>query len=168
MLVECLADGGARYHIRIGRCRITVGFASGEERTHTFLMFGAQQISFRPTGHSSTKTQLMKTAESVVFTLVEGCGAFTQKEMARFVEMSIKSTKELEYQLFLARDYGVLPRKDWKSLTVETIEIRRMLCGLRRRILGDDDQGEADASSRRGYSKRRTEKLKSPDAQTER
>ena len=85
----------------------------------------------------------MKTAESVPFTLVEGCGAFTQKEMARFVEMSIKSTNELEYQLFLARDYGVLPRKDWKSLTVETIEIRRMLCGLRRRIPGDDVRKEA-------------------------
>jgi four helix bundle protein len=98
---------------------------------------------FPRTGYSSTKTQLMKTAESVPFTLVEGCGAFTQKEMARFVEMSIKSTKELEYQLFLARDYGVLPRKDWKSLTVETVEIRRMLCGLRRRILGDDDREEA-------------------------
>ena len=48
----------------------------------------------------------------------------------------------VEYQLFLARDYGVLPRKDWKSLTVETIEIRRMLCGLRRRILGNDDRDE--------------------------
>ena len=98
---------------------------------------------FPRTGYSSTKIQLMKTAESVPFTLVEGCGAFTQKEMARFVEMSIKSTKELEYQLFLARDYGILPRKDWKILTVETIEIRRMLCGLRRRILGDDDREEA-------------------------
>ena len=75
--------------------------------------------------------------------LVEGCGAFTQKEMARFVEMSIKSTKELEYQLFLARDYGILPREDRRSLTVETIEIRRMLCGLRRKVLGDDAQGEA-------------------------
>ena len=85
----------------------------------------------------------MKTAESIPFTLVEGCGAFTRKEMARFVEMSIKSTKELEYQLFLARDYGILPRNDWQSLTVETIEIRRMLCGLRRKILGEADQGEA-------------------------
>ena len=85
----------------------------------------------------------MRAAESVPFTLVEGCGAFTQKDMARFVDMSIKSTKELEYQLLLARDYGVLPRKEWKIHTVETIDIRRMLCGLRRRILGDDDQEEA-------------------------
>ena len=56
--------------------------------------------------------------------------------------MSIKSTKELEYQLLLARDYGVLPRADWKVLSQETIEIRRMLYGLRRRVLGDDDQEE--------------------------
>jgi len=63
--------------------------------------------------------------------------------MARFVDMSIKSTKELEYQLLLARDYGVLPRKEWKIHTVETIDIRRMLCGLRRRVLGDDEQEEA-------------------------
>jgi four helix bundle protein len=95
---------------------------------------------FPRTGYSSLKTQLTRAAESVPFTLVEGCGAFTQKDMARFVDMSIKSTKELEYQLLLARDYGVLARKEWKIHTVETIEIRRMLCGLRRRILGDDDQ----------------------------
>ena len=60
--------------------------------------------------------------------------------MARFVDMSIKSTKELEYQLLLAKDYGVMPRSDWKVLTEETIDIRRMLCGLRRRVLGEDDE----------------------------
>jgi four helix bundle protein len=65
------------------------------------------------------------------------------KRDGEIFEMSIKSTKELEYQLFLSRDYGVLPRKDWKTLTVETIEIRRMLCGLRRKVLGDDDQEKA-------------------------
>ena len=69
---------------------------------------------FPRTGYSSLKNQLSKTAESVPFTLVEGCGAQTNKDMARFVDMSIKSTKELEYQLLLAKDYGVMPRSDWK------------------------------------------------------
>ncbi|HUQ18781.1 MAG TPA: four helix bundle protein [Gemmatimonadaceae bacterium] len=97
---------------------------------------------FPRAGYSTTKSQIMKSAESISFTLVEGCGAFTQKETARFVEMSIKSTKELEYQLFLARDYGILPRRDWRILAGETIEIRRMLCVFRRRVLGEDDPGE--------------------------
>jgi four helix bundle protein len=97
---------------------------------------------FPRSGYSSLKNQLAKAAESVPFTLVESCGAQTQKDMARFVDMSIKSTKELEYQLFLARDYGVMARPEWKVLTDETIDIRRMLCGLRRRILGEDEQNE--------------------------
>ena len=94
---------------------------------------------FPRTGYSSTKAQLTRAAESVPFTLVEGCGAQTPKDKARFVDMSIKSTKELEYQLLLSRDYGILPQHEWKVLTVETVDIRRMLCGLRKKILGSDE-----------------------------
>jgi four helix bundle protein len=113
-------------------------------RAHAHLLNVRRATNrFPHTGFATTKSQLLKTAESVPFTLVEGCGAFTQKEMARFVEMSIKSTKELEYQLFVARDYGILPPDDWKSLSAETVEIRKMLCVLRRRILGDDGQIDA-------------------------
>src|SRR5688572_12496197 len=122
---------------------------------------------FPRTGYPSTKDQLIKTAESVAFTLVEGCGAFTQKEMARFVEMSIKSTKELEYQLFLARDYGVLPRKDWKSLTLERSRSDECFVDYVEGFWETMIRKRCDASSRQRYSKRRTEKLKSPDPQTE-
>jgi four helix bundle protein len=80
-------------------------------------------------------------AESVAFNIVEGCGAASRKEFARFLDISIKSTSELEYQLQLAKDYGVLPSHAWQSLTAETIEIRRMLCGLRRAVL-DADRAE--------------------------
>lgn len=98
---------------------------------------------FPRTGYASLKSQLISAAESVPFTLVEGCGAHSQKDMARFVDMSIKSTAELQYQLLLARDYGVLPGDQWKILTEETIDTRRMLCGLRKRIL-DSDGSELD------------------------
>lgn len=78
---------------------------------------------------------MVSAAESVPFNIVEGCAATSRKEFARFLEISIKSTSELEYQLQLATDYGVLPQRVWRSLTIETIEIRRMLCGLRRAVL---------------------------------
>ena len=107
MRVECFGDGDARRHVRIPAMQ-------DYRRLHVWRRAHAHVLNVRRatnrfprTGYSTTKNQLMKTAESVPFTLVEGCGAFTQKEMARFVEMSIKSTKELEYQLFLARDYGI-------------------------------------------------------------
>lgn len=74
-------------------------------------------------------------AESIVFTIVEGCGASTQKEFARFLEMSIKSACELESQVEMACDYEVLlPRKS-EALVNETIEIRKMTFTLRKKVL---------------------------------
>jgi four helix bundle protein len=78
---------------------------------------------------------MVTASESVACNIVEGSGATSRKEFARFLDISIKSTSELEYQLQLAMDYGVLTKNDWRSLTAETVDIRRMLCGLRRTVL---------------------------------
>ena len=86
-------------------------------------------------GYTSLKSQTVGAAESVVFNIVEGCGATSRKEFARFLDISIKSTFELECQLELVKDYGVLKERAWRSLTADTVEVRRMLCGLRRAIL---------------------------------
>ncbi len=78
---------------------------------------------------------MVNAAESIAFNIVEGCGANSSKEFARFLDISIKSTCELEYQLQLATDCGLLPCRVWRPLSTETVEIRRMLCGLRRKVL---------------------------------
>jgi len=75
---------------------------------------------------------MTRAAESITFNIVEGCGSSSQKELARFLDISIKPASELDYQLVLARDYGVLPEE---TLSEETIDIRRMLCGLGAKVL---------------------------------
>ena len=70
-----------------------------------------------------------------MLTLVEGCGAVSPREFARFLDIAIKSSSEVEGQLELARDYGVLPAANWHALTKEVISIRRQLCALRARVL---------------------------------
>ncbi len=90
---------------------------------------------FPRTGYASLKSQMTRAAESITFNIVEGCGSSSQKELARFLDISIKSASELDYQLVLARDYGVLPDGEWKTLSEQTIDIRRMLCGLRAKVL---------------------------------
>ncbi len=72
-------------------------------------------------------------------TLVEGCGATTNHEFARFLEMSIKSTMELEEQLELAKDNAVMLSTTWRTLTYEAVSVRRQLCALKTRVLGNDD-----------------------------
>jgi four helix bundle protein len=84
--------------------------------------------------YTSLRTQIISAAESIACNIVEGCGASSRKEFARFLEISIKSTMELEYQLQLARDTGVLSYDDWKARTAQAVEVRRMLCGLRAKV----------------------------------
>ena len=86
------------------------------------------------TGYASLQSQMVRAAESNVFNIVEGCGTGSPKDFARFLEISIKSTMELESQLELAKDYGVLEHCVWLSLNRDVISLRRMLCVLRMKI----------------------------------
>ncbi len=70
--------------------------------------------------------------------IAEGCGSASQRELARFLDIAIKSTKELESQLELARDYGALRTNTWELLSTRVVDVRRMLCGLRSKVLAAD------------------------------
>lgn len=80
----------------------------------------------------------MRAAESVPFTIVEGCGAATPKEFARFLDMSIKSLSEVEEQLQMGIDYGIISAASWRSRSEEVRVIRKMTWSLRERVLGND------------------------------
>jgi four helix bundle protein len=105
-------------------------------RAHELVLGVRRGIrQFPRSERGSLKSQITNAAESIAFNIVEGCGARTSKEFARFLDISVKSTSELEYQLQLATDAGLLPRYVSQPLATETVEIRRMLCGLRRKVL---------------------------------
>jgi four helix bundle protein len=95
-------------------------------------------------GYAELKSQMTSAAESIVHTIVEGCGAASQREFARFLEMSIKSSMELEGQLLMARAYGIMDRSEFRSREEETIDVRRAVINLRKRVLatldGSDDR----------------------------
>ena len=90
---------------------------------------------FTRAGHATLRSQLTRSASSAPLNIVEGCGAPTRKDFARSLDIAIKSLNETEYHLLAARDHGLLPPDSWRQLTAETIEIRKMLCGYRRKLL---------------------------------
>jgi len=73
----------------------------------------------------------------VAATNVEGCGASSAKEFARFLEISIKSGAETEYHLKSGCDRRAISYDDWQRLSVETIEIRKMTYVYRKKVLED-------------------------------
>jgi S23 ribosomal protein. len=99
---------------------------------------------FPKDGFAELKRQMTTAAESIVFNIVEGCGSRSQKEFARFLDIAIKSAFELESQISLAADYGIIPNEKSESLSNETVEIRKLVCGLQRRVL----EADANQSSR--------------------
>ena len=91
----------------------------------------------RGSEHTDLKRQLTRAADSIASNIVEGCGAATQKEFARYLDISTKSATEAEHHLLAARDRRALPADRWQPLTSEVIEIRRMTYSLRKKILND-------------------------------
>ena len=87
-------------------------------------------------GYRPLHSQAARAAESIIFNIAEGCGANSQNEMARFLGISIRSCSELQSQLELGKEYGLLAEKEWESLDTRVAEVRKMLYSLRQRVLG--------------------------------
>ena len=82
------------------------------------------------------KEQLTSAAESIASNIVEGAAASSKKEFARFLDLSIKSSIELEYRLQLAFDYELIADATWEECTEEVVELRKMTFGLKKSVLG--------------------------------
>jgi four helix bundle protein len=114
-------------------------------KAHTLAIDVRRVIRLFPRrGYGSLQSQIARAAESIVFNIVEGCGGTSQKDFARFLDIGIKSTLELECQLELAKDYGILSQRHWQTLTADAVDIRRMLCGLRTKVLATKESSGGD------------------------
>jgi four helix bundle protein len=94
---------------------------------------------FRRRELSTLRSQLTGAAHSVAANMVEGCSAPSAREFARFLAISIKSASETEYHLLSARDRKVLVERDWRRLSAEIVEIRRMTYVYRQRLLEENE-----------------------------
>jgi len=89
----------------------------------------------RGSDNASLRNQLLRAAQSVPTNIVEGTGQTSGKEFGRFLSIALKSTSELEYHLMFARDTRAISLSDFESLSVQAIEVRKMLHGLRNRVV---------------------------------
>ena len=104
---------------------------------------------FPKRGYAELKAQMISAAESIANTIVEGCGAESNKEFARFLSMSIKSNRELEGQLDLALGYRILAEQRWHELTQFTVLLRKKTYTLRKRALLSPSSGRPSGGSSR-------------------
>jgi four helix bundle protein len=72
-------------------------------------------------------SQIRRSCSSIPTNIAEGCGRSRDTELARFLEIAIGSSSELEYQLLLSHDLKLINDSDFRSLMAETLEVKKML-----------------------------------------
>ena len=80
------------------------------------------------------RDQIRRAAISRPANIAEGSGRGSDADFRRFLLHSLGSANELEYDLLLARDLGLLPVPLHEKRSREIAEVRRMLSGLIARL----------------------------------
>lgn len=79
-------------------------------------------------------SQIRRACVSIPSNIAEGCGKEGDAEFGRFLQISLGSANELEYQLLLARDLKFLDINSFNFLNDKVDHVRRMLILMIKRI----------------------------------
>jgi four helix bundle protein len=84
--------------------------------------------------NAALRSQMVRASMSIPANIVEGCGQESRREFARFLRYAANSASELHYHLIVARDTKVIGVNDFASFVAQTIEVKKMLNGLLKRV----------------------------------
>ena len=79
-------------------------------------------------------SQIRRSSMSIPTNIAEGAGRFTDKDFARFLQISMGSASEAEYQLLLARDLGFMNDEQYNTLQSQIVEVKKMLASFLRTL----------------------------------
>ena len=75
-------------------------------------------------------SQLRRAATSIPCNIAEGCGRYTQKDFANFLQIALCSTNETDYLTLLAKDLNYLTEDKFSTLQDQLNKIRAMNINL--------------------------------------
>ena len=81
-------------------------------------------------------SQIRRSCLSIPSNIAEGCGRGSDTDFARFLQISMGSSSEVEYLLILSRDLQILTSDYYERLSQDVIQIKRMLTSLIKTLRG--------------------------------
>ncbi|HEY0656628.1 MAG TPA: four helix bundle protein [Chryseosolibacter sp.] len=78
--------------------------------------------------------QMRRSATSVPTNIAEGCGKYTQKDFAAYLQVSQGSTQEIEYLSILSRDLKYITLEEYDDLNSRINQVKAMLIGLIQKV----------------------------------
>jgi four helix bundle protein len=82
-------------------------------------------------------SQMRRAATSSPTNISEGCGKYTQRDFANYLQTSQGSTQEVEYLVFLSYELGYLTENEFKQCDQKASEVKAMLISLITKIRKD-------------------------------
>jgi four helix bundle protein len=109
------------------------------KKAHAFVLAAYKTSKGFPVEERYNLTsQLRRAATSIPTNLAEGCGKFTQRDFAKYIQNSLGSSQEVEYLTFLAFELGYMSLENFKHLDAQINEVKAMLIGLLLKVRKDD------------------------------
>jgi four helix bundle protein len=79
-------------------------------------------------------SQLRRAATSIPTNLAEGCGKYTQSDLANYLQTALGSSNEVEYLALLSYELGYMKDDSFKNMASQVNEVKAMLISLIKKI----------------------------------
>ena len=99
----------------------------------TLFLYKVTQ-SFPANEQYNLTSQMRRSAYSIPMNIAEGCGKASNPEFARYLDISLGSASELDYQLLLAYDLNYLEEQIHEKMHAQLSLIRKMLSNLSKSV----------------------------------
>ncbi|MFD0863437.1 four helix bundle protein [Sungkyunkwania multivorans] len=78
------------------------------------------------------KSQIARAVVSIPSNIAEGCSRNSQREFSRFWQIALESSYELETQLHISKEIGILSEEKYTLLVIELNRIQKRMNSLRK------------------------------------
>jgi len=138
-LVMSVTEALSASHLAFGRKRIMLvkDFRDLKvwERAHLLMLSGYKSTAAFPSDERfGLISQMRRCSASIGANIAEGCDKRGNGEFQRFLQIASESASELDYHLLLARDLNFLRADEYKKLTQDLLQMRRMLTSLLQKV----------------------------------
>ena len=104
------------------------------QKAHALAVRVKETTDARRRDRTGVLSQACRASLSISSNKSEGCTRSTDRDFAKFIQVAIASSTEVEYQLEYARDTRILKRREAEPLLLQVVEVRRMLYGLLKKL----------------------------------
>lgn len=87
-------------------------------------------VKFPKEEKSGLTTQLLRASLSIPLNIAEGCGRYTDKDFAHFLDNALGATNEVDYCCFAASELEYILQEEYDTVNNLINEVRAMLIGF--------------------------------------